>query len=269
MCRRPGAGVGQCALENLLFPWELVDANQVLGNEGIAAAGEIPALGTPQAYALFIYYSPIAMQYFRVLAVVLPLLLASAVSAKPPTRNMSVELRVQEEDDAVSPGVVRARQAPAGAIPDQKVHVMNGERAHFEWGDSMPVQWVKSVQTQSVSQSTATGGTLAGQASGIENGLTWLETRQALTVLVAWPGGKQPARLTVEVQTTAQEQQAGQNLPGVSRTRVASTVVVPLGEWFTIAVSGGAVTPEKPGVYSAMPGASGSHKKIQVRVLAP
>jgi hypothetical protein len=209
------------------------------------------------------------MQYFRVIAVVLALSLASAVSAKPPVRNMSVELRVLEDDGVVSPGVVRARQAPSGALPDQKVHVMNGERAHFEWGDSMPVQWVKSVQMQSVAQSTAAGGTLAGQASGVENGLFWLESRQALTVLVAWPGGKQAARLTVEVQTTAQEDRPGQNLPGVSTSRVTSTVVVPLGEWFTIAVSGGAVSPEKPGVYSAKAEASGSNKKVQVRVLAP
>jgi hypothetical protein len=209
------------------------------------------------------------MQYFRVIAVVLALSLASAVSAKPPARNMSVELRVLEEDDTVSPGVVRARQAPSAALPNQKVHIMNGERAHFEWGDSMPVQWVKSVQTQSVAQSTAAGGTLVGQASGVENGLFWLESRQALTVLVVWPGGKQAARLAVEVQTTAQEDRSGQNLPGVSTSRVTSTVLVPLGEWVTIAASGGVVSPEKPGVYSAMPRAYGSNKRVQVRVLAP
>jgi hypothetical protein len=198
------------------------------------------------------------MQYFRVIAVVLALSLASAVSAKPPARNMSVELRVLEEDDTVSPGVVRARQAPSAALPNQKVHIMNGERAHFEWGDSMPVQWVKSVQTQSVAQSTAAGGTLVGQASGVENGLFWRESRQALTVLVVWP-----------VQTTAQEDRSGQNLPGVSTSRVTSTVLVPLGEWVTIAASGGVVSPEKPGVYSAMPRAYGSNKRVQVRVLAP
>ena len=196
-----------------------------------------------------------------------------AASPKVPQRNMTVELRVIPQPSATG-GVVLRSQPEADAEPTiQKVFVMNGERAQFQVSQSMPVQWVKAA-VQQTSTTTAVGGVVTTiDGRGVEQGMTWLDAAQSLVVLPRWPGGRQPAVLEIQTEGAAPETRANgnvqSNVPGQSRSRLATTVQVPLGEWFTLGVSGARAAPEKTGVYASQSSEPSAVRLLQVRVLAP
>lgn len=213
------------------------------------------------------------MTDFRVLAMTAILLVATAASAKLPVRNMTVELRVLTESSpaglVLGGSVVRTYSPQDREMEIQKVYVQNGERAQLKLNTSQPMQWVKTAVQQSMSTSSATGDTSATRGQGVESAVTWMDAGQGLSVKVSWPGGKQAAVVDVEVEATAVDARAGHNLPSQARSRIATTVLAPLGEWSTIAVTGGRTTVEQPGVYSTRALESDGAKLVQVRVLAP
>ena len=102
-----------------------------------------------------------------------------------------------------------------------------------------------------------------------ESALTWMDAGQELSVLVNWPGGKNPATLDIAVDTAALESRNGQNLPTQLKNRFATKVVTPLGVWSTIAVTGKRPALVAEGVYSTTGLDSDQGKLVQVRVLAP
>lgn len=216
---------------------------------------------------------------FRRLALVGFLLVTTAVSAKLPVRNMTVELRVVAQAEAAGPlagiapasvgSVVRTQPVAERDLEIQKVFVMNGERAQVKLNRSMPLQWVKTAATRTSSATTATGDSSSTEAKGVENAISWVEAGQGLAVQVRWPGGKLPAMVEVEVDTAAVDTHSGHPMPAQSRSRFASTVAVPLGEWFTIAVTGAKAPQQQPGVYSTRAVEADAAMLVQLRVLAP
>lgn len=219
------------------------------------------------------------MPDFRPLALAGFLLLATPVSAKLPVRNMTVELRVVTPSESVgpmvsaSPGVgayvVRSQPPQVHGPEIQKVYVMNGERAQVKLNQSMPLQWVKAAVTRASSATTAVGDTSNAEGKGVENAISWTESGQGLAVQVRWPGGKQPAVVEVDVDTAGADAHADQSLPKQSRSRFATTVVTPLGEWATIAVTGPKAPLEQAGVYSTHALDADATQLVQIRVLAP
>ena len=205
---------------------------------------------------------------FRRIALVAFLLWGTSVAAKLPVRNMTVELHVvvQAEADRT---VVRTQPVQERDLDIQKVFVMNGERAQVKLNRSLPLQWVKTAASRTSSATTATGDTASTESKGVENATTWVDAGQGLAVQVRWPGGKQPAVVEVEVDTTAAEAHAEHSVPAQARSRFATTVAVPLGEWFTIAVTGPKAAPEQLGVYSTRAVDADAAKLVQLRVLAP
>lgn len=187
---------------------------------------------------------------------------AGGASAKLPVRNMTVELRVVASNEApVAATVVRTQPVQEPELDVQKVFVMNGERAQVKLGRSMPLQWVQSAKV---------GQTAAGTpVRGVDTATQWMESGQALSVLVRWPGGKKLAVVELEVDTTALTTQPGHNLPHQARSRVTSTVTLPLGEWSTVAVTGRREAVAQPGVYSTRPLEAQAARLVQIRVLAP
>jgi len=213
------------------------------------------------------------MTNLRLFAATALLLVAAAVSAKLPVRNMTVELRVISESSPVGVAsggsVVRTYSPQDRGMEIQKVYVQNGERAQLKLNASQPMQWVKTAVQQSGSSSSTAGDTSATKGQGVENAVTLMDAGQGLSVKVSWPGGKQAAVVEVEVETAAMDARAGQNLPSQTRSRIATTVLAPLGEWSTIAVTGGRTALEQAGVYSTRTLESDGAKLVQVRVLAP
>lgn len=190
---------------------------------------------------------------------------AWAAPPKLPVRNMTVELRVVAAGDApvVAGTVVRTQpvQAQEQELEVQKVFVMNGERAQVKLGRSMPLQWVQSAKVDQTPAGTP--------VQGVDTATQWMESGQALSVLVRWPGGKKLAVVELEVDTTAVATQPGHKLPHQARSRVASTITLPLGEWSTVAVTGRREAVAQPGVYSTRPLDGEGAKWVQIRVLAP
>lgn len=206
---------------------------------------------------------------------------------KVPQRNMTVELRVVSEDYALATtqasmakGNTVRTQAPQDDEPTvQKVFVMNGERAQLQLTQSMPVQWVKSAVQQTGTTTAPSGDITTSNARGVENAVTWLDAAQSLQVLVRWGGGRAAAVLEVQVEGAAVDDargaghrpqgQASGQLPSQTRSKLATKVAVPLGEWFTIGVTGARTAVATPGTYGSRAAEPSAVKLMQVRVLAP
>lgn len=199
-------------------------------------------------------------------------LLAPGTQAAPPARDLTVELRQIEEGGA---GHVVGTQPTAALLAPQQIQVRNGAKATFTLGQTIPVQWVQSATVRN-DAFTASGGAPAGsqgpsvsassRGGGVQQAVTWLDASQSLTVKPSWPGGKQAATVDVEVQSSNVEARTGgAELPAQSRSQLVTTVSAPLGQWVTIASTGGGA---QRGVYGSE-AALQTRRLIQLRVLAP
>jgi hypothetical protein len=190
-------------------------------------------------------------------------LLPLAALAELPRRDLTVELRqVQEGEESGGYSVGMAPREPT--LAPQQVRVRNGEKARLQMTQSMPVLWAQKVEGQTSSLSVG-GATASSSGGGVTQAVTWMEAGQSLAVTPRWPGGKQPARVEVEVevQTAAVDERTGSELPATGRQQLVTTVTAPLRQWVTIATSGSAA---QPGVYSSTANAS-RRRLLQIRVL--
>lgn len=183
------------------------------------------------------------------------------VLAQPPQRDLTVELRQVEEGSA---GYGVGTQPRVTLMAPQQVQVRNGSKASFSLGQSIPLQWVQSVSTQNSSLSVP-GAEARNRGGGVRQALTWMEAGQRISVLPRWPGGQQVVSVEVEVQTASVQARAGAELPVQTRSQLATTVGAPLGQWVTIATTGG--SPQR-GVYSSEAAAE-PRRLLQLRVSAP
>jgi hypothetical protein len=182
--------------------------------------------------------------------------------AQLPNRNLIVELRQVEEDDGSGYSV--STQTRDGLLTQQSVHVHNGDKATLQVSKAIPIQWLQSVSAQSATLS-ASGASASSTAGGVKNALVWLDAGQSLKVQPRWPGGKQAVRLEISVESTSVAQRTGTEIPDQSRSQLATSVSLPLGQWVTIASSGSS---PQPGTYSSR-SVSAKRHLLQVRVLAP
>jgi hypothetical protein len=179
-----------------------------------------------------------------------------------PKLDLTVELR--QVEDAGRAGFTAGTQKPKPLLIQQQAQVRNGEKASLSMGQSVPMQWTQSVSTQN--SSLAAGGATAGSSGGaVTQALNWLDAGQAITVQPRWGGAKQPVVVEIEVRSSSVGARTGTELPTQSRSQLATTVTLPLGQWVTIASSGSAA---QPGVISSE-AANESRRLLQIRVLAP
>lgn len=182
-----------------------------------------------------------------------------AAHAQAPKRDLLVQLR-QVED---ARGVAASTQSREPLLTAQQIQVRNGEKASLRMGQSIPMHWVKSLSSKNASLSA--GGATASETGGsVVNEITWMESGQSLSVLPRWPGGKQPVLVEIEVQSASVEARIGADLPAQSRNHTKTTMTVPLGEWVTIALTGGR---SQPGVYGTDTGDE-VRRLLQIRVQA-
>lgn len=143
----------------------------------------------------------------------------------------------------------------------QQVRVRNGEKASLQINQSMPMQWVQKIESQSATLSAA-GASASSQSGGVTQAVTWMESGQSLTVTPHWPGGKLPVKIEIEVQSSAVDERTSSDLPATQRQRFTSTISAPLNRWVTIASSG---KPAQAGSYSSA-GSSDGRRLTQIRV---
>lgn len=190
---------------------------------------------------------------------------AKAPAKAEPRRDLRVELRQVEEGGA---GYGVGTQPRTPLLAPQQLQVRNGERATLRLGQSIPVQWVKSVESHTAALA-AGGATASRQGGGVTQEVMWMDAGQSLSVRPHWPGGRQPVTLELEVQAAGVDPHAGvatgTPLPVQSRSQLVTTLTAPLGEWVTIASTGAA--PQR-GVYGSE-AARDARRLLQLRVQAP
>lgn len=188
--------------------------------------------------------------------------LALPAQAELPARDLTVALRQVEDAGGVTIGT----QSREPLLAMQQVRVRNGAKASLRLSQSIPMQWVQSASSQSESLS-AGGATASKNGGSVNNALVWMDAGQSLTVQPRWSGQiRQAVTVEIEVQSAAVGDRVGADLPTQARSHMNTTVSAPLGEWVTIATTGGGSAP--PGVYGT--GTVGeSRRLLQLRVLAP
>ncbi len=190
--------------------------------------------------------------------------------AAPPGNDLTIELRqvLESQADADTPAAANSGFAVSTApravdFAPQQVRVRNGEKASLHLNQSMPLQWVQKIESQNATLS-APGASASSTAGGVTQAVTWMEAGQSMTVTPHWPGGKQAAKLDIDVQSSAVEERTSSDLPATQRQHLTSTVSAPLRQWVTIATTGSTA---KPGSYSSN-GAMDGRRLIQIRVTA-
>lgn len=187
-------------------------------------------------------------------AAALGLLSTLPAQAQLPPRDLVVELRQIGESNANT-----ARTQPATApFAAQRIQVRNGEKATLTMGQSVPIRFVQAV-----------GGSDAqsGSGGGVSYGLVWMQAGQSMAVQPRWPGGSQPVKVDIDVQSSSLQAPTGNaELPSQARSQLATTVSAPLGQWVTVAATGGGQA--QPGSYSSE-AAADTRQLVQIRVLAP
>jgi hypothetical protein len=172
--------------------------------------------------------------------------------SRPKGPGLRGDLMVELRQVAEQAGDVVGTQPRTPPLAPQQVLVRNGEKATLRMAQSLPVKW-----TQAVTQ----GGRREG--AGVRYGLVWMEAGQGFTVTPRWPGGRQPATLQIEVTSASVDASSGAELPSQRRSEVATTLSAPLGQWVTVASTGGDAAAN--GVYSSR-GSGDARQLIQLRV---
>lgn len=192
----------------------------------------------------------------------------SRVTIRAVVHDLTVELRQVkdgEQDQPNAPGAAYTAGTANRAVDfaPQQVRVRSGEKASLQINQSMPMQWVQKIESQSATLSAASAS-LSSQAGGVTQAVTWMESGQSFTVTPHWPGGEKAVKLEIEVQSSAVDERTSSDLPTTARQRYSTTVSAPLNQWVTIATSGRTTT---AGSYSSS-GTSDARRLLQIRVTA-
>lgn len=170
--------------------------------------------------------------------------------AQLPQRNLTVELRQISEPD----GNTVSTQPVAAPLASQRIQVRNGEKASLTMGQNVPIRFVQSVAA-------------GREGSGVSYGMVWMQVGQSMAVQPRWPGGGQPVKIDIEVQSSSLQAPTGNaELPSQARSQLATIVSAPLGQWVTVAATGGVQA--QAGTYSS-DAAADVRQLVQIRVLAP
>ena len=190
------------------------------------------------------------------------------VTIRTAVRDLTVELRQVKDADQDNPNAAAGAYTVGTAnravdFTPQKVRVRSGEKASLQINQSMPMQWVQKIESQSATLSAASASA-SSQAGGVTQAIAWIESGQSFTVTPHWSGGKQAVKLEIEVQSSAVDERTSSDLPATARQRYSTTVSAALNQWVTIATSGRATS---VGNYSSSATSDG-RRLMQVRVTA-
>ena len=183
-------------------------------------------------------------------------------------RDLTVELRQvkdgERDDLSASSGAYTVGTTNRGAdFAPQQVRVRSGEKASLQINQSVPMQWVQKIESQSATLGTASASA-SSKAGGVTQAVTWLESGQSFTVTPHWSGGKNPVKLEIEVQSSVVDERASSDLPATTRQRYSTTVTTQLNQWVTIASTGHTA---RAGSYSSA-GTSDARRHLQIRLTA-
>jgi hypothetical protein len=192
--------------------------------------------------------------------------------AAPPQRNLSVEMRVSDDQadaqrdaqGSVSIGSRGSRANVGGSVAvqagssrqasdaTQRVLVLNGGRATLRLAQGLQVDDTEVWWTP-----WGPGGAVRSQ---------WVELVNGMEVQPRWPGGDAPVLLEIAAQSAGRATpNSGQPLP--PQASVFTTVQVPMGEWVEVARLQGRQSSVSGSGFGAS--TSSRQRSLQVRVSLP
>lgn len=193
-------------------------------------------------------------------ALLLAALLPGLAHAAPPQRNLLIELR---ETTGNAGNGWNLRSGDASAMrerPPQQLRVQNGASASLRLEVTRPLQ---------VWQALPVAGPADGAMPLPVPTTQWVSAGQRITVQPRWPGGRGPVSVEVSAEASRFDPSmavGSAELPQRSDAGLKTTVLAPLGEWVTLAASGGASV--DPNVVAT--GQAAAPRVLQMRVsLAP
>lgn len=156
-------------------------------------------------------------------------------------------------------------QTQSSGQGQQQMLVLNGGQARLFVGESRPFtvwQWGWGTP---VGQPTSPTAQPQAQAWGQT---VFLDLGQGLVVRPSWPGGQAPVR--VEFQATSAQRGTAYEPDGTSRrAEVASTLLVPLGQWLVVARSGQRTETDQAGTLSTRTLERQDSGVLEIRITAP
>jgi hypothetical protein len=166
--------------------------------------------------------------------------------------------------------------------PTQRLLVLNGATARVKLTERTPIQWVDyTAQVDPNSASAGAAGTAGSNANASSKVFAaprsgMVEQTQGFTVTPHWPGGRQSVRVELQAQAPRIAATAGLSGAGAAGEQASSqlstqtVVLLPLGQWQTVARSGSTPQRSEPGLLSSRDTESHSLRELQIRVeLAP
>lgn len=188
-----------------------------------------------------------------------------AQTTRLPLLNLRAELRWLETNQAdrraadvsgsVTVGTVRGADGQLTLRSDQRqtegevlqqVLVINGGTAQIRLARAVPLQWVEAVQGPR-------------GAATIVLRQAWAEAATGVVLRPRWPGGAAPVELEVSAEVATGTQQGS----------IGTQVLVPLGEWFTLATDGSQRIASQRGTLSTHDIDTRTQRELQVRITRP
>lgn len=220
------------------------------------------------------------------LLLALPAFAAQAREPQGPQRNLLIELRWVESkitadlvkgvrEGAVVVGTTGSI-SPRGSVTlstqsrddrrneIQRLVVLNNHSASLDLGERTHVQWLDYAVDLPLAASGAGANPariLAAPRTGV------VEQSRSVGVTPHWPGGAQPVRMEFSLQDLTPNAEGGRDQ---NRTRVVSTVLIPIGQWTVVARSEQGLQAGEVGVLSSRDARDVRASELQMRVnLAP
>ena len=192
---------------------------------------------------------------------------ASTASGNLPLRNLQIEVRQIEEDNAsrerldasvaarLQPGQSSAaiginaqgRPSARSGTAQQLVLVLNGHRSAIMLGQAVPLRLLRTVLHNGIWRTVP--GTL------------WLQAGTGYEALPRWDGGDM-----VELELSASQSRGVAARNGVDSSSTSTTLMLPLGEWMTIGESDQDQDSQQSGPAGLSRSSSQNRLKVQVRV---
>lgn len=166
-----------------------------------------------------------------------------------PAQDLVVSLRQVDEQQA---GYSVSTQATP-QVQAQSLRLRNGAQGTLQLTQNVPMLWTSSVSAQSAQISATSGAAnpsvqANSMGGSVSQALTWMQAGQSLQLKPVWTGAGQPVQLEVAWSMQTLEQRQGGDLPAQHSQQLTSSVLAPLGQWVTLAVSG---QPDRAGVYGS------------------
>jgi hypothetical protein len=184
-----------------------------------------------------------------------------------PLRNLQIEVRQMEQDNAsrerldasvaarLQPGQSSAaiginaqgRQSARSGTAQQQVLVLNGRRAAIVLGQAVPLRLLRTVWQNGIWRTVP--------------GTIWLQAGTGFEALPRWDGSSM-----VELELSASQSRGAAARNGVDSASTSSTLILPLGEWMTIAQSDQDLDSQQSGLGGLGRSSSQTRLEVQVRV---